>query len=135
MKGVIPCWSMCVLECIPCTQENFYKLCWIQRPMNQTQSSLQRISWGILLLVIAAALILIGVLRIPFLLIVPLILLGMGVWILTTGSSYYQRAWGIVITLAGGLWLLHVFTSLSLYILAGVFFAVTGILVILGSRK
>ncbi|MBU7010654.1 MAG: hypothetical protein HXS46_08180 [Theionarchaea archaeon] len=103
--------------------------------MNQNQSFLQKISWGVLLLVIAAALILIGVLHMPFLLIVPLILLGMGVWILATGGSYYQRAWGIVVALAGGLWLLHIFTSLSLYILAGVFFAVAGILVILGSRK
>lgn len=102
--------------------------------MESGQPFLEKIFWGILLIVIAAALIVVWYTGLPVLLVVPLVLLGMGIWMVITGASFYNRAWGIAIALIGGLWLVRGFFSLSLYIVAAVFLVVVGVLVIVGSR-
>ena len=97
--------------------------------------ALQNIFWGILIVILAVALISIGILGLPVLMIVPLGLLGTGILILVTGTSYYVRAWGIVMAVAGGLWLSRWVFPLSLVVTAGIFLAVVGVLVIIGSRQ
>jgi hypothetical protein len=101
--------------------------------MNFDRTFLQKMSWGILLIVIAAALIFVGFSGVSFFFIVPLVLLVMGIWILVTGASFYARAWGVALALFGGLWLLRWTFSVSMYVLASVFLAVIGLLVIVGS--
>lgn len=103
--------------------------------MEFNRANIQNISWGVLLVVVAAALIVIGVSGLSILLIVPVVLLVMGVWIFVTGASYYMRAWGVVLTVAGGLWLSRWLVPVSLYVVAGIFLATIGALVIVGSRK
>jgi hypothetical protein len=101
--------------------------------MNFDRTFLQKMSWGILLIVIAAALIFIGFSGLSFFFIIPLVLLVMGIWVLVTGASFYARAWGVALALFGGLWLLRWTFSVSMYVLAGVFLAFIGLLVIVGS--
>lgn len=103
--------------------------------MDKNQAFLQKITWGVLLIVVAAALISIGILQLPFLIVIPLVLLIMGIWTIATGASFYHRAWGVVLAVAGGLWLSQWFYPLSLYVTGGIFLAVVGLLVIVGSRK
>ena len=103
--------------------------------MDQNQGFLKKIFWGVFLIVIAAILILIGVLKWPFLMIFPLGLLGVGIWITVSSASYLERAWGIAMALLGGLWFLSMVIPVSMYVLAGVFLAVVGVLVVVGSRK
>ena len=101
--------------------------------MDFDRTFLQKMSWGILLIVVAAALIFVGFSGVSFFLIVPLVLLVMGIWVLVTGASFYGRAWGIALALFGGLWLLRWTYSVSMYVLVSVFLAVIGLLVIIGS--
>ncbi len=96
---------------------------------------LQNFTWGVLLIAVAVALIYIGVSGVPILFVVPLILIAMGVWIIVSGGSYHDRAWGIVLAAAGVLWLSQWVYPVSWYSLAGVFLLVVGVLVIIGSRK
>ncbi|MBU7019031.1 MAG: hypothetical protein HXS44_16090 [Theionarchaea archaeon] len=103
--------------------------------MEFSQASLQNIFWGILIIIVAAVLISIGILGLPILMIVPLGILGIGILILATGASYYVRAWGIVMAVAGGLWLSRWVFPLSLVVTAGIFLAVVGALVVVGSRQ
>ena len=103
--------------------------------MDKNQPFLQKIFWGVFLMVVAAVLILIGVSNLPLLIIIPLVLLVMGIWITVTGDSYFVRAWGIVLAAAGGLWLSQWFFPLSPYVVAGIFLAVAGLLIIVGSTK
>jgi hypothetical protein len=103
--------------------------------MEFNQASLQNIFWGILIVIVAATLISIGILGLPVLMIIPFGLLGTGILILVTGTSYYVRAWGIVMAVAGGLWLSRWVFPLSLVVTAGIFLAVIGVLVVVGSRQ
>jgi hypothetical protein len=103
--------------------------------MELNRAFLEKIFWGVLLIVIAVSLIVVWVIGWSILLIVPLVLLGAGIWMVVTGPSYYNRAWGVVIASIGGLWLLRGYFSLSLYIIAAAFLIVIGLLVIAGSRK
>ena len=95
----------------------------------------QNISWGVLLIVIAAVFILIGISGLSVLMLFPLILLGVGILIAVTGTAYYMRAWGTVIAAAGGLWLSQWFYELPFLVIAGIFLVVVGLLVVLGSGK
>jgi hypothetical protein len=103
--------------------------------MNLNRVFLEKIFWGVLLIVIAVSLIVVWVTGWSILLIVPLVLLGAGIWVVATGPSYFHFAWGVVMASSGGLWLLHGYFSLSLYIVAAAFLTVIGVLVIAGSRK
>lgn len=103
--------------------------------MNSDRANLQNISVGILLIVVAASLIVIGVYGLSLLLVFPVVFLVMGIWILATGASFYVRAWGVVLAVGGGLWLLQWVFPLSLYMTAGIFLAAIGTLVLVGSRK
>ncbi|MBU7046072.1 MAG: hypothetical protein HXS54_06505 [Theionarchaea archaeon] len=103
--------------------------------MEFNQASLQNIFWGILIVIVAVALISIGILGLPVLMIIPFGLLGAGILISVTGTSYYIKAWGIVMAVGGGLWLSRWVYPLSLVVTAGIFLAVIGVLVIVGSRQ
>jgi len=102
--------------------------------MESGQPFLEKIFWGICLIVIAAALVVVWYTGLPGFLVIPFVLLGMGVWMMVTGAAFHYRAWGIVTALIGVLWLVYMFFSLSLYIVAAVFLVVVGVLVIVGSR-
>lgn len=103
--------------------------------MHMDRKCLQNFTWGVLLVAVAVALIYIGISGASVLFVVPLILVVMGVWILVSGGSYHDRAWGIVLAVAGVLWLSQWIYAMSWYILTGVFLLVVGLLVIIGSRK
>lgn len=96
---------------------------------------LKKFTWGVLLLVVAAALLFIGVTGTPLIHAIPLVMLVTGIWILVSETSYASQAWGIIIAVAGALWLLTTFFPLSLYVVLGIFLTVVGALVIVGSRK
>jgi len=103
--------------------------------MELNRTSLQNMSWGILIIAVAFSLLLVGVLHIPIMTIIPAVLVIMGIWIVLTSTSFFLRAWGVVLSVAGGLWLLHLVHPLSMYIRAGIFLVILGILVLMGSRK
>jgi hypothetical protein len=94
----------------------------------------QNIFWGVLLILIAVSLIVVGFYGYPIFLIIPLVFVGAGVWIVVTGSSFFNRAWGVVIGLVGGLWLVHLFFSVPVVYIAAVFLAALGVLVIVGTK-
>jgi hypothetical protein len=102
--------------------------------MESGQPFLEKIFWGIFLIVSAAALVVVWYTGWSVLLVIPFVLLGMGVWMMVTGAAFYNRAWGIVAALIGALWLVYGFFSLSLYIVVAVFLVAVGVLVIVGSR-
>ncbi len=113
---------------------NLYKGYCFLRGMNLDQISLEKISWGILIIVVAVILIFIGVSGLPGLLALPLLVLGGGLWLFISSRAYHGRAWGAVVALVGALWLSRWFYPLSLYILTGILLAAIGLLIIVGSK-
>ena len=95
----------------------------------------QKISWGVLLIVIVAVFILIGISGLSVLVLFSLILLGLGTLIAVTGTTHYMRVLGTVIAAAGGLWVSQWFDELPFLVIAGIFLVVVGILVVLGRGK
>lgn len=103
--------------------------------MQLNRVSLQNMSWGILIIAVAISLLLVGVVHISMVIIIPVVLLIMGIWIVLTYPSYFPRAWGIILSVAGGLWLLHSVYPLSIYVRTGIFLMIVGILVLIGMKK
>jgi hypothetical protein len=102
--------------------------------MDSNHAFLEKIFWGVFLIILAAGLLLVWIADVPAIMVVPIVLLGMGGWVIITGASFYDRAWGIVLAVIGGLWLLRAYIMFPVYIAAAVFLIVVGILVIVGSR-
>lgn len=94
----------------------------------------QNIFWGVLLILIALSLIVVAWYGYPLFVIIPVVLVGAGVWTVITGGSFFHRAWGVVIGLIGGLWLAHVFFSVPAVYIVAVFLAAVGVLVIASSK-
>jgi hypothetical protein len=113
---------------------NLYKFCYLMTHMKSGQPFLEKIFWGVFFVVAAAALVVVWVTGSSIFVVIPLVFLGMGLWMVGTGASFYNRAWGIVVALIGALWLLRGYFSLSLYIVAAGFLVVVGVLVIVGAR-
>jgi hypothetical protein len=102
--------------------------------MDSNHAFLEKIFWGVFLIILAAGLLLVWIANVPVIMVVPIVLLGMGGWVIITGASFYHRAWGIVLAVIGGLWLLRAYMVFPVYIAAALFLIVVGILVIVGSR-
>ena len=103
--------------------------------MQLNRASLQDMSWGILIIAVAISLVLVGVVHVSLITIIPIVLLIMGIWIVLTYPSFFPKAWGTILSVAGGLWLLHSVHPLSIYVRVGSFLMVVGILVLMGMKK
>ncbi|MBU7015788.1 MAG: hypothetical protein HXS52_06340 [Theionarchaea archaeon] len=102
--------------------------------MDSNHAFLQKIFWGVFLIILAVGLLVVWIAHVPVVMVIPMALLGMGGWMIMTGASFYDRAWGIVLAVVGGLWVLRAYMAFPMYIAAALFFLVVGILVIVGSR-
>ncbi|MBU6996445.1 MAG: hypothetical protein HXS41_07600 [Theionarchaea archaeon] len=102
--------------------------------MDLHHAFLEKIFWGVFLIILAAGLLVVWIANVPVIMVVPVVLLGMGGWVMITGASFYDRAWGIVLAVIGGLWLLRAYIAVPVYIAAALFLIVVGILIIVGSR-
>jgi hypothetical protein len=103
--------------------------------MEIPRESLQSMSWGVLIIACAVSLLLMGIIHISVFTIIPLVLLIMGLWITVVFPSFIARAWGVILASAGGLWLLHSVYPLIFPVRMGIFLAILGILVLLGTKK
>ncbi|MGC1122068.1 MAG: hypothetical protein WBA22_13340 [Candidatus Methanofastidiosia archaeon] len=102
--------------------------------MDSNHAFLEKIFWGVFLIILAAGLLVVWIADVSVIMVVPTVLLGMGGWMIITGASFYDRAWGIVLAVIGGFWLLRAYIVFPVYIAVALFLVVVGVLVIVGSR-